>query len=305
MKHAFLILITVLVTSCALDRQTDYDIDYALEFQPAMYMHVYAEGTDRYPADLTFGVCAWSLSEKDSWKEDSQEAEVFLPLTEALPLADGKTWAFDETVMWPSRHERVTFLAYSPYEAEGKCDPNKGICYENVDVATSQTDLLYTDPIEDMSKMECGGVVSVPFRHALCGINFRIKNRVNEKEKIIIKKIELDQAKHCGDFCSLAEPQWSLRDETMPFVFFEGTYQTGHHPAEIGRSILMLPQKLDTEVTVEYDYVTEAGTFITQKLKTTALQKTLQPGKNYTFTITVGIDDVKFLVEIIEDLLYI
>ena len=67
----------------------------------------------------------------------------------------------------------------------------------------------------------------------------------------------------------------------------------------------MLTQKLDTEVTVEYDYVTEAGTFITQKLKTTALQKALQPGKNYTFTITVGIDDVKFLVEIIEDLLYI
>ena len=175
----------------------------------------------------------------------------------------------------------------------------------NVDVLEDQTDLLYTEPLADMDKTDCGGVVTVPFRHALCSMNFRVKNRVADNEKIIIKKIILDAARHCGDFRSMPDPRWTLDARTARFVFFEGDYQTGHQPSEIGDNILMIPQALETPVTVVYEFVTHAGTSITQELKTTLLQKELLPGKNYTFTITVGIDDVKFLVEIIEGFLNI
>jgi hypothetical protein len=64
----------------------------------------------------------------------------------------------------------------------------------------------------------------------------------------------------------------------------------------------MLPQVLDTYVTVEFDYTTFAGTTITQTLKTTNPIKTaLQPGRTYTYTLSVGIDDVLFLQELIEE----
>ena len=305
MKKTVLIFAAAILTGCALDRQNDYDVEYALEFQPAMYMHVATDGTDRFPADRTFGICAWSLPERDAWEDDNSKADVYLPVKEAVPMSDGKVWAFDEPVLWPAKNRHLTFLAYSPYDAAAECSVEEGVCFGNVDVLEDQTDLLYTEPLADMDKADCGGVVTVPFRHALCSMNFRVKNRVADDEKIILKKIILDAARHCGDFRSMPDPRWTLDARTARFVFFDGDYQTGHQPSEIGDNILMIPQALETPVTVVYEFVTHAGTSITQELKTTLLQKELLPGKNYTFTITVGIDDVKFLVEIIEGFLNI
>ena len=54
-------------------------------------------------------------------------------------------------------------------------------------------------------------------------------------------------------------------------------------------------------VSVEYEYRTASDTGFTTTLKTCALQTNLKPGRHYTYTLSVGIDDVKFLLEIIED----
>ena len=66
----------------------------------------------------------------------------------------------------------------------------------------------------------------------------------------------------------MPDPRWTLDTRTARFVFFEGDYQTGHQPSEIGDNILMIPQALETPVTVVYEFVTHAGTSITQELKT-------------------------------------
>ena len=54
-------------------------------------------------------------------------------------------------------------------------------------------------------------------------------------------------------------------------------------------------------MTVEYEYRTSANTGFTLVLKTCDLQTNLKPGRHYTYTLAVGIDEVQFLLEIIED----
>ena len=66
--------------------------------------------------------------------------------------------------------------------------------------------------------------------------------------------------------------------------------------------MLMLPQALNTYVTVEFEYINFDGGTISQTLQTASPLKTvLQPGYNYTYTLSVGIDDVLFLQEVIEE----
>ena len=301
MKKTILISSALLLTGCLLDRQDAYDVDYVMEFQPAMLMHVSGEESECFPPGQSIAVRAWELPEQDSWKEAASSAQEFLPLTEILPFADGKTWGFEDPVLWPQRHKRLTFLAYSPFDAGAGCDAETGVSFLDVDVVGNPVDLLYTDPVEDVDKMECGGTVVLPFRHALCSMNFKIKNRVQTQEQIVVKNITLENVNYKGDFHSLLSPQWTLESERTSFVFFEGEYQTGHLPEDIGQRYLMVPQSLDTQVKVEYDFFTEQGTFISQKLSTVSMRTVLEPGVNYSFTLSVGIDDVIFLVEIIED----
>lgn len=301
----FIILLAAFAAGCTLNRQDDFDVDYVLEFQPAMYMHLAAEGVERFPADQSFAVRAWALPEQDSWEYDAAGAEEFLPLTETVPMSDGRTWGCKTPVMWPTRHKRLTFYAYSPYSAGDDCDAVSGVSFMGMDVLNDDTDLLYTDPVTDVDKMDCGGVVALPFKHALCGMDFKVKNRVKDSERMIVRKITLESAYHKGDFRSMASPQWTLGQDMVPFVFFDGEYQTGHLPSRIGQRRMMIPQSLDSRVVVECEFVTEAGTRIVQRLSTVPLKTVLESGVSYTFTLSVGIDDVKFLVEIIEDSLVV
>lgn len=72
-----------------------------------------------------------------------------------------------------------------------------------------------------------------------------------------------------------------------------------HRP--IGRSWLMLPQKFETKVVVDYSYRRPDDTGLDAKLGTRSLETQLQPGKHYIYDITVDIDDVNFKLEIIEE----
>jgi hypothetical protein len=124
---------------------------------------------------------------------------------------------------------------------------------------------------------------------------------VFKEEEIIIKSIRIDEVKHRGSFTSLPQPRWVVEDAETSLLFFEGEQATRNVSAPIGRSWNVIPQALSTRVTVEYEYRTAANTGFTLTLKTCDLETNLKPGRHYTYTLSVGIDDVKFLLEIIED----
>lgn len=300
MKPSVIILAAMMVAGCTIDRGQDFDVDYKIEFQPAMYMHSAPSDVETYPESQDFGVSAWVLPEGMYWEDDSEEAEVFAALS-CISCDESGRWKMSDGKGWPTKYERLTFIAYSPYEELCACNQTEGIVWTGVDMTKNHTDLLYTEPLEDMCKMHCGGVVTLPFRHAMCIVDFRIKNRVAEDEHIIVKKITMDAVRTKGDFRSAADPVWSLGDQMSPIVIYEGEYDTDGLPEPIGDERLFIPQGLDTEVTVAYDYVHASGSGLVMNLKTVPLKTVLEPGKRYTFTLSVGIDDVKFLTELIED----
>ncbi len=300
MKRFIIILSALAVAGCTVNRQNLYDPEVGMSFQPAMLMHVSNEDVERYPADQSFGVSAWSLPDEKQWNGNCAAASLYIDALEAKPV-DELSWCCEEKLVWPSVLENLTFMSWSPYTAGKGCDHEEGVRFEINDILTEQTDILYTDPLQDICKIECGGVVTIPFRHALCQMSICLKNRVFETEKIIVKEVVMDKIAGSGTFSSLKSTNWQTGNDNVSVTFLDEPFQTGAHPEPAGKKWLMIPQEIDTPLTVEFSFSVASGETITQRLKTIPLKMRLEAGKSYTMTLSIGIDDVKFLKEIIKD----
>lgn len=301
MKGRILISAVLVLTSCAFDDQQIHDPELRLMFQPEMYMHVSQEGSEGFPTEESFAVCAW--------KNGDQE---YLPLSEArsseVTISEGPTntevkdtlWLISDELKWPPVNEHLSFLAFSPYAADCECNLSDGISFK-ADILKEQNDILFTHPHSDRHKVENGWVVPLQFSHAFCKVDFRIKNRVTDQEEITIKRIAMEGAFHKGNFSSLRTPQWQTEGEMAEIVFFEGSCPTGNLPEKIGEGLLMIPQQLGTRLKIAYDYTTIYGSKLSMDLETSTIMTEMEAGYSYTYTLSVGIDDVKLIQEVIGD----
>jgi len=312
MKRLLCILMSfVLLSGCAIDSPVIYDPSLRLLFQPQMYMHVSPDEDEVcFPEDQDMAVCAWTSAGEWLSLTRAYSQKVVLTDTIRKVQVEDVLWGFDENVFWPSRGEVVSFAAYSPYDADCQVSKTNGVQWSTANVLEDQTDLLYSHIDMDRSGNVDGNVVQLCFDHALCQIDFRVKNRVdntgaldvlNRPDKITVLEITIDGVKCKGDFASLPSAQWTLADDKVSLPIFEGSFLTSGLPEKIGTSWLMLPQTLDTMIGVKFQYTTFANTTITQVLKTVPMKTRLEPGRKYTYTLSVGIDDVKFLQELIEE----
>lgn len=305
-----LLIITVLAfAGCTFDETQVSDTELRIMFQPAMYMQVSDGSGERFSKDETFGICAWELPEGTDWENGSSRAIPYYNISKAVSseiivtdttlrnTSKETLWIVKDRGGWVTNNRNLAFIAYSPYGAECDCDAIDGISY-SIDMMTDQTDLLYSAPQAFRQKTLQGWLVPLYFEHALCKVQFRVKNHVDKDERITIKRITIDDVMHRGSFCSLHSPQWITDGEAVPLPIFNGSHVTDGLSEPIGREWLVIPQSLDTKITVEYEYTTHANTTIIQKQKTLALKTLLEAGRCYTYTLTVGIDDVKFLEEI-------
>lgn len=313
MKKFIYILAAFACTGCVSDDREDYTPDLRLMFEPQMYMHVSHADVDCFSLDENFVVGGWKLpAGTASWESgkplavehlqpsEASSREVFITIPHTGEILADTLWMVSDATQWPATDECLAFMAYSPSDTDCSCTKEDGITY-SVDALQNQTDLLYTDPRVDRRESDNGYVVQLNFKHALCRINFRVKHRVAADEQIAIKRITIDDVRHKGTFRSLHTPQWSLQEQASPLDFFEGNQVAEPLPEPIGRYWMVVPQALDTQVTVEYEYTTFANTSVTNRLQTVPLRTKLEPGLSYTYTLSVGIDDVKFLQEIIQD----
>lgn len=301
MKRIFTYMATMLVAAgCTMDHKAEYDPDMQIQFLPVMHLASKSyEIIDDYPDGKPFSVNAWTLERDCNWNEDVAKTEKYLSNAPVcFNQMDG--WVLECGTMWPPRDRRLTVIAYSPAEAFHSCSCEKGVSC-TYDILESQIDLLYTKPQADMDKVENHGIIVLPFKHALTQVDFKVKNRVAKDEEIIIRSLKLDNVSHKGTFESLPEPKWTLEEATATITFFEGEQTTRNVAEEIGRSWYIIPQVLSTNVTIEYEYRTSEDTGFITTQKTCELNTNLKAGRHYTYTVSVGIDDVKFLLEIIED----
>ena len=293
------ILLVLLLSGCITDHKIEYDPDMKMLFYPVMQVPTKADAEEDYPAGQPFAVNVWTLEKGQCWCHNSDRANIYLS-AENVYMSDPERWALLDDQLWPARAKKVTVIGYSPVRAFDKCTSYDGASC-TYDMEENQEDLLYTEPQTDLDKVECGGTVTMPFYHALAQVDFAVKNRVRNDEEIIIKSNTIDGVKSTGTFTSLPTTTWEIEDEEMTLVFFEGNQPTTNNPTEIGCTWNIIPQVLSTKVTVEYEFRTSANTGFTLRLKTCDLQTNLKPGRHYTYTLAVGIDEVQFLLEIIED----
>ena len=299
-KKISYVLLILVATGCTINRKDEYNPLTLMSFQPVMHIATKADtGLEDYPEGQSFAISAWTLDKKYNWKDHSSLAGMYLNY-EPVHFSADFGWNIECGAIWPERGLNMTVIGYTPIRCFEGCTRNDGaVCAYNM--LNSQEDLLYTEPQADMDKVEKHGLIVLPFKHALAQVDFKVKNRVYNGEEIIIKSIRIDEVKYRGYFTSLPKPSWTTGQETATLYFFEGSQATGMNPENIGYSWNVIPQVLKTRVTVEYEYRTSPTTGFTQTLKTCDLETNLMPGRHYTYTLSVGIEDVKFLLEFIED----
>lgn len=287
-----------MATGCTIDRVGINDSDVALEFQPAMHMHIAQEGIEDYPQGQSFGLYSWMLPYGEEWSGNSSECLEHLQGQE-ISMSGQNTWNCQDMPLWPSKEWNLTFMAYSPYMSANGCTIEQGILYHLEDFRNNQTDFLYTSFLEDIHKTNSGGVVAVPFRHALSQMEFRVKNTVDADEILTVRKISIDKIAVGGRFESLRDPQWVTEGDPVELIFFEGEFVTGEFPEYAGRDWLVIPQNLNARAIVEYDFTDRYGKTVQRVAETRAFSLTLNPGSRYSLTLSIGMNEVKFLEEII------
>lgn len=308
-KVVYIFVALMLLAGCTIDALIIFDPEVRLLFHPEMYHHIDDEEAAVYPLDQDFSVCAWTGDRE--WLPLSRAFSQEVSLTDSIRKIQvtDTLWAFDEMVMWPSKNQVLTVTAYSPYDEDCEISRENGVQW-STDILEEQVDLLYAHKEKNRLGNVNNNILHLPFNHALCRLNFRVKNRVdntgaldalNRPDKITIKKITIDGVKHKGAFCSLPSPTWTLDDDVQPLEIFDGVFLTSGTPEPIGNIWLMVPQTFDTNVFVEFQYTTFANTTITQRIRTVPLTATIEPGHDYTYTLSVGIDDVLFLKERLEE----
>lgn len=308
-KVVYIFVALMLLAGCTIDALIIFDPEVRLLFHPEMYHHIDDEETAVYPLDQDFSVCAWTGDRE--WLPLSRAFSQEVSLTDSIRKIQvtDTLWVLEDDVLWPSKNQVLSVTAYSPHDEDCEVDREKGVQW-STDVLEEQVDLLYAHKERNRQGNVNNNIFHLPFNHALCRLNFRVKNRVdntgaldalNRPDKITIKKITIDGVKHKGAFCSLPSPSWTLDDDVQPLEIFNGVFLTSGTPEPIGNVWLMVPQTFDTNVFVEFQYTTFANTTITQHIRTVPLTTTIEPGRDYVYTLSVGIDDVLFLQERIED----
>ena len=98
----------------------------------------------------------------------------------------------------------------------------------------------------------------------------------------------------------VSKPQWNITGDRKEVVFFEGNKNVTSQPASYGKSLLVLPQELDTVISVEVEFFNADGTSINQTLKTVDIETALEPGLHYVYTLSLSFDRASVQTELIE-----
>lgn len=290
----------VLLSACTVKVPVDNSPELTLQFDPVMYVASKAEtAPGQYPDGQPFGVSAWVYEPGAAW--DGTEATPFL--TDARISEQGRVWEPIPGVLWPDKRHRLAFQAYAPYGAAGGIDVRTGVTFPGVDVTRNQTDLLYTAPVTGLSGESVGGVVNLPFRHALCLVDFQLRCNAAEGERAVVSGVSLDGIGCTGSFRSLPQAEWALEGDARELVFFEGSQDLGHTNHPVGEQRWVIPQFARACVAVQLVYHDFWGNETAMDLRSAPLDIPLESGRHYTFSLACALDAGTLKVDLLDDLL--
>ncbi|MGN1211650.1 MAG: fimbrillin family protein [Candidatus Cryptobacteroides sp.] len=233
------------------------------------------------------------------------------------------------TYYWP-KNGKLTFAAYSPSSITATHSyGNTGLSITDFQIeasASNQYDLLYSERsynnISSTGTSATYDGVDIKFKHALSSIQFAVKTAADYSSSVTInlKKISVYGVNSKGDFSEgitnevayANTPVWSNQSDVVAdanaYVYYDNasglavtstvkplngeTYQT---------DLILLPQTLPAtaKMVIEYTIDPVAGSTPAVPVKLEAIISTAtvdkwEPGKRYTYTITIGLDEIYF-----------
>ena len=135
-------------------------------------------------------------------------------------VSDGSKWTYAnaaDQAYWPTNNEELDFYAYAPYNntAIKASFSNAGgliLTYTVPATEAEQVDLMYASAL-DQSKPAENNSVTLPFKHALTQVNFKIGTKTtNLKVDVEANGIQIHNLKNSGTFSTNNET-WTLTDD--------------------------------------------------------------------------------------------
>ena len=253
-----------------IDRGNPYDPDLPLSFDPSLNLE-------------TFGAKAWMYPEGGT----PSEGAVFLDDIRIVHN-DGR-WVPQEPVLWPAKDQSVCVLAYAPYGMASGISPDRGIEFNGIESGNVTEELLYGDPVRDLSKKGMG-VIPVTFHEALCHVDFRMRTDAFPVEKVELKALRVLSLGTKGDFRSLPDPQWTLSATPIEVTLAEGSFLLKGEPIVICERYPLIPQRISTAFEADIDYTDTNGLTSHWTVATNPLEKNFVPGRSYTVDLSFTVE---------------
>lgn len=167
-----------------MSRAATTDIDALKASKDGFGVFAYYTGADKYLNDEEKAWCApnFMYNQQVNW--------------------NGSMWSYDPVKYWPnSIDEKVSFMAYAPHVASinetGETGYKTGITKVPTNTETGepkleftmsenayeQTDLLYSEPVLDVTKQKIDEKIQFQFKHALTRVGFKRVAMVDEVDK--------------------------------------------------------------------------------------------------------------------------
>ena len=280
----------LLCAACVQSEVVSNDEDVLLVFDPILNeISKSAASPGEFPSGQDFGVDVWDYpagAETSLWEEYLMDARV---------ARSGNEWKPGGNVLWPERTRHIAVLAHSPFGKASSVGLEKGVEFKDVDVTADQTDLLYCELVRDQAKS--GTVVSVPFRHALCHIDFAMRTNALSSENVEVKSVSVKYFCTQGNFRSIPTPEWALTGQMHQVEFFSGSVSLGSLNRPLEPGLWTIPQYIESVVNVKLDYTDTNGILLHLDLDSEPLKLNTEAGRQYSVTMAFVTDDLSLRLD--------
>lgn len=277
----FLAAAVPLMASCLSSTKVG-DGQVPIEFRPVMAGEVRSGGGSAFPEDLDFGI--WAVGEN---------GEVLIDCAQVC--CDDDRWLTSDRCCWPEDNE-LRFVGFAPFGLEASFD---GGCIGVAERKVSGNDMpLYiaemTSPVGSRS-----GPVHIVFRPVTCRIDFRVINGLNKDTSVRLEKIVIRNVTVSGSY---QESGWVLSDEKSDIEAFDcggspEEYEVLESPRYFGTPVDVIPQKSAPVIEVTYSFSTAGSGWLTGQVDCTVpLASAWEPGRHYTYTLTITGTSVGYTV---------
>jgi len=187
-----------------------------------------------------------------------------------------------------------SFFAYSPYSRECEFSKENGLGISGYGIDEG-ADLFFSKGLYDFNKNDSNGIVHIPFIRALAKVKFSIRSSLPDDSHIVVKQLKISEVATKADFFSLPMPRWEEHRNYQEVLFYDGEIIIGHAPLLLGEGEYMLPQKLNSTITLICDIV--SGDYVLyDQVMTADASMTWSIGKTCTYQLKVT-TDLAFIIE--------